>query len=101
MALWRKGSPASFCLSRYAPQLCRTMRHAGNGNISLVSEGFIILGDVRVPTLVELFMSNCTAYLVCPTKMNDHNSTCSLKPPVSHGRWLLTLSLVLLEVFTC
>ncbi|MED6251834.1 hypothetical protein ATANTOWER_003517 [Ataeniobius toweri] len=54
-------SPASFCRSRYASLLRCPMRHAGNGNESLVSTGFIILGDVRAATPVELRMSNCTA----------------------------------------
>ncbi|KAK5617227.1 hypothetical protein CRENBAI_010335, partial [Crenichthys baileyi] len=65
----KKGSPASFSLSRYAPPMRLPMRHAGNGNESLFSTGFIIPGDSRAATSVELRMSNCL------TKMDDPNTT--------------------------
>ncbi|MEQ2236278.1 hypothetical protein ILYODFUR_010937 [Ilyodon furcidens] len=68
MAMWSKSSPASFCLSRYAPPMHHPVRHAGNGNESLFSTGFIIPGDVRAATSVELHMLNCAA------KMDDPNS---------------------------
>ncbi|KAK5618605.1 hypothetical protein CRENBAI_015416 [Crenichthys baileyi] len=68
MAVWRKRSPVSFFLSRYAPPLRRPVRHAGNGNESLFSAGFIILGDVRAAMSVELRMFNCA------TKMEDSNT---------------------------
>ncbi|MEQ2172187.1 hypothetical protein GOODEAATRI_018553 [Goodea atripinnis] len=68
MALWSKRSPASFYLSRYAPPLCRPMRHAGSGKESLFSAGFIIPGDVRAVMSVELRMFNCV------TKMDDSNT---------------------------
>ncbi|MEQ2230955.1 hypothetical protein ILYODFUR_034495 [Ilyodon furcidens] len=64
MAMWRKGSPASFCLSRYAPPLCRPVRHAGNGDKSLVSAGFIIPGDITAAMPLELRMLNCAAQSV-------------------------------------
>ncbi|MEQ2243718.1 hypothetical protein ILYODFUR_009706 [Ilyodon furcidens] len=67
MALWSKSSPASFCLSRYAPPLRRPVRHAGNGHETLFTAGFTILGDVRAAMSVELRMFNCA------TKMNDSN----------------------------
>ncbi|MEQ2301563.1 hypothetical protein AMECASPLE_037330 [Ameca splendens] len=68
MALWNKSSPASFCLSRYAPPLRHPVRYAGNGNDRLFSAGFIIPGDVRAATSVELRMSNCAAQPVYPPK---------------------------------
>ncbi|MED6291811.1 hypothetical protein CHARACLAT_027463 [Characodon lateralis] len=64
MVMWRKSLPASFCLSRYAPPLPRPVRHAGNGNKSLFSAGFIIPGDVRAVTSVEL----CSSKWMTPTR---------------------------------
>ncbi|MEQ2316148.1 hypothetical protein AMECASPLE_029763 [Ameca splendens] len=71
MAVWRKGSPVSFCLSRYAPPLCRPVRHAGNANQRLFSSGFIIQGDVRATMLVELRMLYCTAQPVYLPRIDD------------------------------
>ncbi|KAK5622620.1 hypothetical protein CRENBAI_000472 [Crenichthys baileyi] len=68
MALWRKSSPASFCLSRYAPPLRRPVRHTGNGNKSLLSAGFIIPGDIIAAMSVELRMFNSA------TKIDDSNN---------------------------
>ncbi|MED6261622.1 hypothetical protein ATANTOWER_007690 [Ataeniobius toweri] len=49
------------------------MRHAGNGNESLFSAGFIIPVDVRAATSVKLHMSNCPAQPVYSPKMDDPN----------------------------
>ncbi|MEQ2309213.1 hypothetical protein AMECASPLE_036173 [Ameca splendens] len=49
-------------------RLHRPVKHAGNGNESLFSTGFIIPGDVRAATSVELRILNCVAQLVCPPK---------------------------------
>ncbi|MEQ2220490.1 hypothetical protein ILYODFUR_006047 [Ilyodon furcidens] len=53
-------------------QICASVRHAGNGNESLFSAGFIIPGDFRAAMSVELRMSNCAP------KMDDSNSRESL-----------------------
>ncbi|MEQ2286146.1 hypothetical protein AMECASPLE_039219 [Ameca splendens] len=66
MALWRKSLPATFYLSRYAPPLRCPMRN-------LFSTGFIIPGDIRAATSVELLMSNCAAQPVYPPKTDDPN----------------------------
>ncbi|MEQ2282021.1 hypothetical protein AMECASPLE_036253 [Ameca splendens] len=73
MAVWSKSSPACFCLSRYAPPMRHPVTHAGNGNKSLFSTGFIIPGDVRAATSVELLMFNCAAQPVYLIKMDDPN----------------------------
>ncbi|MED6237843.1 hypothetical protein ATANTOWER_023508 [Ataeniobius toweri] len=39
-------SPASFCRSRYAPPLCRPMRHAGNGGENFASSAFYSSDDI-------------------------------------------------------
>ncbi|MEQ2223257.1 hypothetical protein ILYODFUR_034850 [Ilyodon furcidens] len=52
-------------LSLQISTLRRPVRHAGNGNKSVFSVGFIILGDVRATMCVELCMFNCV------TKMDD------------------------------
>ncbi|KAK5604433.1 hypothetical protein CRENBAI_017445 [Crenichthys baileyi] len=60
-----------------APPLRCPVRHAGNGNESLFSTGFIIPGDVRAATSVELRMLNS------PTKMDDPNNGASTAPCVA------------------
>ncbi|KAK5620443.1 hypothetical protein CRENBAI_023969 [Crenichthys baileyi] len=42
MALWSKSSPASFCLSRYAPPLRCPVRPAGNGHETSSPVGFTV-----------------------------------------------------------
>ncbi|MEQ2303587.1 hypothetical protein AMECASPLE_018503 [Ameca splendens] len=56
------------CLSRNVPLLRRPVRHAGNGNERLFSVDFIILGDVRAATSIELRMSNYVAQSVYRSK---------------------------------
>ncbi|MEQ2248839.1 hypothetical protein ILYODFUR_023157 [Ilyodon furcidens] len=65
--LWTKCVISSFCLSRNASLLRRPVRHAGNGNESLFSSGFIIPSDIRAAMSVELRMFNCA------TKIDDSN----------------------------
>ncbi|MEQ2242140.1 hypothetical protein ILYODFUR_032805 [Ilyodon furcidens] len=88
-------SHASFCRSRYVPPLLRPVRHTGIGNKSLFSVSFIIPGDARAATSVELCMLNCATQSVYPPKMDDPNTleglcfSASLRmpwaPPVEAG----------------
>ncbi|MED6256338.1 hypothetical protein ATANTOWER_024178 [Ataeniobius toweri] len=82
MALWSKSSPVSLCLSRYGLPLCRPVRHAGNGNETLFSACFTILGDVRAALSVELACSTVRPKwmtLKLPTAISIYNG--SLKKP--------------------
>ncbi|MEQ2282720.1 hypothetical protein AMECASPLE_003676 [Ameca splendens] len=81
MAVWRKSLPASF-VSRYPPPMRSPERHAGNGNKSSFSAGFIVLGDVRAAASVEVCLFNC------PTKMDDSNKAKQTKQKQSSGAWL-------------
>ncbi|MEQ2238689.1 hypothetical protein ILYODFUR_035779 [Ilyodon furcidens] len=67
MALWSKSSPASFCLSRYAPPMRRPVRQAGNGPKTLHLSRFML------PVTSELRMSKCA------TKMDDPNKQLKLQ----------------------
>ncbi|MEQ2298859.1 hypothetical protein AMECASPLE_009624 [Ameca splendens] len=84
MALWSKSSPASFCLSRYAPPLRPPVRHAGHGNETFPLGGFII------PVMSELRrLLSCACSTVRPkwmTPTSPGRSTLGLTVPDSRLR---------------
>ncbi|MED6268084.1 hypothetical protein CHARACLAT_018676 [Characodon lateralis] len=67
MALWSKSSPASFCLSRYAPPLRPPVRHAGHGNKTFPLGGFIISVTSELRRLLSCACSNVRPKWMTPT----------------------------------
>ncbi|MED6240841.1 hypothetical protein ATANTOWER_029221 [Ataeniobius toweri] len=97
MALWSKSSPASFCLSRYAPPLlsCET---GWKWHRNFISSGFYTLGDVRAAMSVELRVSKCATKMDGPNRIK---STCLVQTKERSAKMKNNSNLTLFKICFC